>query len=141
MDAEQQTLDDRKQLAVRALTRADRFLLAVAQEIPGIAQRLRRGEIAEVKLHLEHLLDGLGSLARLAIDIERLEESLGRTRPEGFDLGQMARALRDFVHAQEARDWPGSAEVLETRIAPQVPRWRHLFHVRLSSLQSAPSTG
>ncbi|RMG42400.1 MAG: hypothetical protein D6718_13945 [Acidobacteria bacterium] len=122
------------QIAMRALVRADRFLDAAGREIPAIAGHMRRGELAAVRVSLDHLLDGFGSLARLAVDLTRVR---GTADAESFDLGGMARALRDFVHCQEAGDWAAAADILEGTILPMIPSWRDLFHRHAAALEAA----
>lgn len=120
------------EMALRALDTAERFLGAVEQETPGLVALLRQGKVEEASGNLGFLLDGLGSLTRLAVDLENVgDPGPGR----GLDLGRMARSLRDLVAHQEGGHWDRLADLLEAEIAPQLHTWRELFKIQIERLR------
>ena len=134
-DAVQNAEDIRRELALRALATAHHFLTAVQEELPALVAGLRTGGMVQVSTEVGHLLDGLGSLARLSLDVTDLFRGLPQGANAGPDIGELARALRDLVHAQEARDDARVAGVIEAEIGPLVGRWREAFASRALALQ------
>lgn len=121
------------EMALRALDTAERFLAAVEQETPHLVALLRQGKVEEASGNLGFLLDGLGSLTRLAVDLENVGDP---DRGRRLDLGRMARSLRDLVAHQEGCEWSRLADLLESEIAPQLRTWRELFKIQIERLRS-----
>ncbi len=135
----QLTTSSNEEIALRALATAERFLEAARQEIPNIARHLREGELQEAMGSLGNLLEGLGSIARLTVDMEQVVGSTSRLR-ERVDLGELTRNLKEIVRGQEERDWNRVADVVEHRIAPHLASWREVFAAEANSLRGQVPT-
>ncbi len=126
------------EIALRALVTAGRFLEAARVEIPNIARQLREGSLPEAMGGLGNLLEGLGSIARLTVDMEQVVGPASRLR-ERVDLGDLTVNLKEIVRGQEEQDWHRVADVVEHRIAPRLAAWQEAFSAELEALrQRAP---
>jgi hypothetical protein len=117
------------EMHVRAYLHAVRFLHAAAAELPRLAGALREQELEETRAGLAHLLDGVGSLARLAT-----EEAWPADSSPRDELPALGETLRELVGHQERADWPALADLLEHRLVGHLERWRAPFERRLTRL-------
>lgn len=113
-----------QEIARRALASAGQFLKAAEQLIPGLVTLLRAGQVQEAQTTLTQFLGGLGSLARLSADLNRVDVA-PQTPP--VDLQELAGVLEQLVQIQERRDWEELAQYLETAFPPRLARWRQAF--------------
>ncbi|GEM_PF-3346330 len=116
-------VDAAEQAVIQALTTAQHFLEAADKGIPEICVALRADEIQTVSQDLSNLLDGLGSLAHMAIDLGQMRT--GTRLEASIDVGAMTRSLRDLVRSEESKDWSSVATILEAEIRPVLSGWRH----------------
>ncbi|MDQ7088190.1 MAG: hypothetical protein Q9Q13_10190 [Acidobacteriota bacterium] len=123
---------DAQSMALRALSTARQFLGAVQREAPELIAGLREGRTQEAGAKLGFLLDGLGSLTRLAVDLVQVK---GADEDVGVDFGAMARSLADLVRHQEANDWEATAALIETEIAPQLSAWDEFFQIQIEKIR------
>ena len=115
-----------------ALTRADTFLAAAEQELPGLAADLR-GELRAMRMgSLANLLTGLDSIAHLLIELRRM----GLPAVADEEIVRLEASLRQLVTRQEAGDWPGAADALDAQLAPLIPAWRAALARRAEMLKS-----
>jgi len=119
------TATSNEEIALRALATAGRFLDAARAEIPNIARHLREGW---------NLLEGLGSIARLTVDMEQVVGPSSRLR-ERVDLGELTVNLKEIVRGQEEQDWNRVADVVEHRIAPRLAAWKDVFAAEAEALR------
>ncbi len=133
------TATSNEEIALRALATAGRFLDAARAEIPNIARHLREGALPEAMGSLGNLLEGLGSIARLTVDMEQVVGPSSRLR-EQVDLGELTVNLKEIVRGQEEHDWHRVADVVEHRIAPRLAAWKDVFAAEAEALrQQAPA--
>ncbi len=123
---------DAQSIALRALSTARQFLCAVQRETPELIAGLREGRVEEAGTKLGFLLDGLGSLTRLAVDLVKVK---GADEEVSLDFGAMARSLADLVKHQEAQDWEATAALIETQIAPQLSVWDEFFQIQIEKIR------
>lgn len=135
MDHGSSTLPPRGASTRRAVTTALRFLEACQRELPALVDTFRTSGCAPMSRELDSLVDGLESLATLAV--QRFgsgddERDGGRT-PHA--VGELLRTLRDLHEARADED--GSeriARLLDERVLPHLVAWRHFFESTLERL-------
>ncbi len=127
-----------EQILASAMQNADAFLEAAGEEIPVLAEHLRRRELQPVLGRMGQLLQGLGSLARLSVELNQLAP--GTDKPP-LDLGPMTDALRRLVDCQERHDWSAAAATLEQNVGRQIPHWREAIRTSLESHRVAVGQG
>ena len=115
----------------RALASAVHFLDAARRELPALAGRVRREGAEACPQDLDHLVDGIGSVLRLVLE---LDSSTGEALvPRNSSLGGLPRVLRDLAAARSEAAAERLADMLEA-LPDELHRCRHLVGARLEAL-------
>ena len=105
-----------------ALGSAADFLGAADALAATLGRRLRRGECATAAPELLELLEGLGAVSRVLVDLERAAPwSASRATAA---LAEIAATLRETVARLERRDWSSLGELLELQLRARLGAWR-----------------
>jgi hypothetical protein len=122
----------------RALATAVQFLAACERELPVLVESLRGDPepSAADRQNLAHLLDGLESLTRLALELPGGDAE--RRARLSTSLGGLARVLRDLDVARGETRFGDAAELLGARVVPELRGWRHLFASHLEAMATLP---
>lgn len=124
---------EREDASLRALARVDHFLEAAMEAIPPMVQELLESPTEETIENVQHLSEGLSSLATLLVDLDDCVAAITAVQDD-LNPGEMARVLRDLEHAQKQGRFGDCAEILRASIYCRVPDWRRGFQLRLGML-------
>lgn len=115
----------------RALASAVHFLDAARRELLALAGRVRRDGAEASQRDLDHLVDGMGSVLRLVLELD--SHSREDMAPRSSSLGALPRVLRDIAAAREESLNERVADLLE-ELPDELHRCRHLVGARLEAL-------
>ena len=130
------SLGETRELALKALMTAHRFLDSAENELPGLIERFEQGDPVGAGEPMKQLLQGLGSLTQLAASIDVMLDPQGRAI-EGIDLEGLSATLRDLIEAQQSFDWKRVGTVLSSQVLPVLGELRTAFSLRAEALQTS----
>lgn len=131
------SLGEARELALKALMTAHRFLDSAERELPGLIERFEQGDLAGAGEPMKQLLQGLGSLTQLAASIDVMLDPQQGQEIEGIDLEGLSATLRNLIEAQQALDWKRVGAVLSGQVLPVLGELRTAFSLRAEALQTA----